>query len=228
MEEIWKDIPNFENKFQISNFGNLRHNTRGEWKLRKNTNKKGSYFNVILVDGLNKKSEKIHRLVAKAFIPNPENKPMVNHINGNKQDNRVENLEWVTSKENCKHAKETGLWKYNKPYMFVRHYIKEENHKNKTKNVKGNIHKKYISVRKNLTIYQFDLQGNYIAKYNSCVDAGKKTGICIRNIQQVAYKTPFNKKGSIRKQAGGYIWKFEKDIKKEVVNNENGSIVFRV
>jgi len=78
-------------------------------KERKPTLAAHGYY-VISIEG---KLRYIHRLVAETYIPNPEKKPQVNHINGIKTDNRVENLEWATSKENMNHAKENGLWGQN-------------------------------------------------------------------------------------------------------------------
>lgn len=71
--------------------------------------KKDGYYGMCLKDGRTSKNVYIHRLVASAFVPNPDNKPQVNHINGNKLDNRAENLEWVTPQENTVHAWKTGL-----------------------------------------------------------------------------------------------------------------------
>ena len=68
------------------------------------------YHKIVLCNGKTKKQFGVHRLVAQHFIPNPYNKPFVNHINCVKTDNNVENLEWVTEKENVKHAKENGLY----------------------------------------------------------------------------------------------------------------------
>ena len=75
----------------------------------KGKNVTNNYLSVGLIKNRKQKSLLVHRLVAEAFIPNPENKPYVNHINGRKDDDRVENLEWCTASENATHAIKTGL-----------------------------------------------------------------------------------------------------------------------
>jgi hypothetical protein len=80
-------------------------------KTRKITTRKDGYQ----VYSDNRRIKYLHRYLAEKYIPNPENKPCVNHINGNKSDNRIENLEWATYYENNKHAKATGLWVFKHP-----------------------------------------------------------------------------------------------------------------
>jgi hypothetical protein len=82
-----------------------------EGKERKITTRKDGYQ----VYSDNRKIKYLHRYLAEKYIPNPDNKPCVNHINGNKSDNRIENLEWATYLENNKHAKSNGLWVYKLP-----------------------------------------------------------------------------------------------------------------
>lgn len=91
--------------YKVSNLGRIK-NPYG--RIIKANYKEG-YMQVGLRNEDGVKQKRLHRLVAKAFIPNPENKEQVNHINGNKSDNRVENLEWVTNFENRLHAVKTGL-----------------------------------------------------------------------------------------------------------------------
>lgn len=120
--EIWKKIKDYEN-YEVSNFGNVRsldHYCVGRNGSGKQTGRvlkpqkciKG-YLRVSLSKNKVKFTTGVHRLVALSFIPNIENKPQVNHINGIKNDNRVENLEWCTNQENQIHAVKNNLTKYN-------------------------------------------------------------------------------------------------------------------
>jgi len=113
--EIWKTIDGYEN-YQVGDLGNVKslnyNNTGREGVLKPAKNHKG-YFRVGIMLDNKLGTRSIHRLVALAFIPNPENKPQVNHINCIKTDNRVENLEWCTSKENTIHAIENNKFHFN-------------------------------------------------------------------------------------------------------------------
>src|SRR5690349_9031584 len=107
-EEIWKDIPGYEDLYQVSNIGRVKSFKRGKEAVRVLSLKKSGYLYVCLCNSINKHL-RVNRLVALAFIPNPENKSDVNHKNGIKSDNRVENLEWNTPSENRQHAYRAGL-----------------------------------------------------------------------------------------------------------------------
>ena len=99
MKEEWKET---KEHYLVSNFGRVKNKY---WKILKPIKKENGYYRVYLKS----KWYPIHRLVAEAFIPNPDNKPQVNHIDGNKKNNNVNNLEWCTAGENIKHAYKTNL-----------------------------------------------------------------------------------------------------------------------
>ena len=109
--EIWRDIKGFEGHYQISNYGRVKSFKTGEVKILKPHVDKDGYLQICFCDNGKHKWFKIHCLVAMAFIPNPENKETVNHIDGCKMNNFVGNLEWNSSRENTRHAVNTGLMK---------------------------------------------------------------------------------------------------------------------
>ncbi len=106
MFEIWKEIIGYEGRYKISNLGNV-HSMKTEDNLKLKTDIHG-YCYVNLFDGLKHKSYKIHRLVATHFLDNPENKPQVNHLDFDRQNNKINNLEWCTVSENHKHTWKNG------------------------------------------------------------------------------------------------------------------------
>lgn len=190
MEEIWKDIKGFEGEYQISNNGRVKSflgNPKG--RIRKNTNKKGWYLTMVLhhkngdrKDGM---TVRIHRLVAEHFIPNPLNLHEVNHKDFNKQNNHVNNLEWVSRYQNHIHAVR------NIPSMTAAMI-------------------KYNQTIRPKVILQFDLNGNIIGEYKNGKEASLKSNVCQRNILQVANKTEY-RPGLSRKTAGGFIWRFKEE-----------------
>ena len=128
-KEVFRDVLGYEGLYQVSNYGRVKSLERKNifyCGLRKkhlerptkekilNYNKSNrGYLQVCLTKDGKSKTYTVHRLVAKAFLPNLKNKKQVNHIDGNKENNNIDNLEWVTSSENNKHAFITGL---NKPH----------------------------------------------------------------------------------------------------------------
>ena len=116
MMEVWKDIEGFEGRYQVSDCGRVRtverHKSDGRRQpeaIRRTQIDRHGYEFALLFDGNKNRRFSVHVLVARAFIPNVENKPQVNHIDGNKLNNVVSNLEWVTASENQLHAVAHGL-----------------------------------------------------------------------------------------------------------------------
>lgn len=135
-EEIWKDIPGLEGKYQVSNFGNVKslprlRKSKGDClaliqgKLLTPKVNDSGYLTVHLRSDEINKYPTIHRLVAEVFIPNTENKKTVNHIDGNKLNNNLSNLEWSTHAEQMQHASQHNLLEVRGAPKFSKEFKKE-------------------------------------------------------------------------------------------------------
>lgn len=107
-DEEWRDVIGYEGLYKISSYGRVLSKWGG-WKLRKPQINSNGYVCFDFYNNKNKKRISIHRVVAFAFLPNPLNKPCINHKDGNPLNNHISNLEWCTVSENTKHAYDTGL-----------------------------------------------------------------------------------------------------------------------
>lgn len=151
-------------------------------ELRQTTNRKG-YLEVCLENQNTRKHVRVHRLIALAFIPNPEGKPQINHIDCNKQNNSVNNLEWVTNSENHLHKMANGL---NVSVSGDAHYMKKYQKD------------EYPQCK---CVFQISKDGNILNVFKSVKAAGEATGIDRTSISKAL-------KGHI-KSAGGFLWAYK-------------------
>ena len=139
--EVWKAIQGTKGFIEVSTEGRVRSLLSGTPRILKTTVDTKGYHRVRVTIEREKMGFKLHREAAKAFIPNPDNKPQVNHKDGNKNNNCISNLEWATNKENSHHAIKNGLWD------SVFEGAKKENEKRKKPIIAYRIKGKYPCTR---------------------------------------------------------------------------------
>lgn len=197
MKEIWRDIKGYKN-YQVSNLGRIKSLKRNvpftnRWgqrithlqkeRILKAKKQFNGYLAISLSNNGEHKTYLVHRLVAEAFILKTDNKSQVDHINGDKTDNRVENLRWVTPKENCLNP----LWV------------------EKSKNVSEETRNKLSDKAKyshNKPVTQYTLDGELVKEWPSAREVERQLGFNNGHISSCCLGK--------RKQANGYIWKYKK------------------
>jgi len=198
MKEIWKDIKGYEGYYQVSNLGRVKSLDRLVFtngykskyiklgKILSNGINGDGYEHVVLYKYGKKLTTKVHRLVAIAFIPNNSNKPEVNHIDSNRKNNKLNNLEWVTKSENIRHG----------------YYFGNITKIGKLNYMKGRIGKKHHSSK---PIIQMDMNGNHLCEFESISSVKRKhKSFSIGNISSTC-------KGKFS-HAYGYKWKFKDQL----------------
>lgn len=161
MEEIWKDIKGYENMYQISNFGRVKSLPRKyagtKTRILKPHLEKDGYLRVKLSKNNKSICCKVHRLVCESFIKNPNNLDTVNHIDKNKQNNNVLNLEWMSNINNIRYSQNKKVVQYDKNYNLIKEFNSMIEAQNELKINKSNICQCCLGKRKTA--------GGYIWKY---------------------------------------------------------------
>ncbi len=185
VKEIWKDIKNYEEKYQISNLGNIKSmnydKTKREKLLKPNISNRGyKYINLCKNGKATKKY--IHRLVAETFIPNFNNYPVVNHKDNNTLNNNANNLEWCTQSYNVKYAYKCGRKGFWSGKFGGEHCLSR-------------------------AVIQYDLKENFIKEWDCMGDVERQLGIRVCNISTCCIGK--------QKTAGGFKWKYKEEKQNE-------------
>lgn len=188
--EVWKDIQGYKGLYQVSNLGrvkSLNYHRTGKEKILKPAKNTTNYFFVCLCKERKQKCFLVHRLVAQAFIPNNENKPQINHLDEDKTNNIVSNLQWVTAKENINYG---------------------THNERMAKTLKSRKRSQETIEKMSIPIVQLTKTGDYIATYQGARHIGRDLGFHQSNITQCC-------KGKL-KTANGYKWMYLSDYQKAV------------
>lgn len=221
-KQIWKEIPNYEGKYQVSNTGRVRslnYGRTGKTKVLKQSTNKGGYKNIVLYKDGKLKGYSVHRLVALAFIPNPLNLPQVNHKDENPSNNAVWNLEWCTPKYNSTYGnrnKKISEANKGKSKHFTEEHKKKISEAMKGKKFTEEHRKKISEAQKGLQageknpkygkgkpILMFTKDGEFIRRFECVADANEYLGKPRHN-SNISMGAHGNSK-----TAYGYIWKYE-------------------
>lgn len=198
-KKLWKPIIGYESLYSVSNTGEI-FSYRSNSIIRQQDS--FGYKSVALYDKEGKcKRYRVHRVVAQTFLPNPNNLPQVNHIDSNKNNNSVCNLEWCTSKQNTNHA------------------IKENNY----------FYAAHIS-KKQKPVYSLDREGNILEKYNTVAEASRKLGVSRKMVYYLLGSGKRTKKGLLlySEREIKKLVVSKKDIRRKIMQKDNrGNVVAR-
>lgn len=188
MSEIWKDIKGYEGRYQVSSTGKVRalnfYREMGRIKELKLIKNSTGYYVVNLYNKGKSSIKHVHRLVAESFLPNPQNKPVVDHINTIPTCNTVENLRWVTQGENVRN---------------------EISHKRRIAAVRAKFQGKTgIEANKHKKVFQYSLNGKFIKEWGCMSDASRALNVDSGGMSRCCKGT--------QTQANGFIWRYNKCI----------------